>query len=167
MSRRFSDIPVTIQYNTHTSSQGPAFSYTIRSSAVVQKHTLEHTHIISSCLLGSIKNFIGYYSMEHRGRGRATFASCKDRHTVFFFDHRLGHCLAWTARISYHWEGSDGAVWWDGGAWMTLCSHVLDSRKSSVLSAIVLLRGNTLLSDPVLYFNSSSTRRASIANHHH
>jgi len=121
----------TIQYPYHLSSTG--VSYTIRSSSgVVQKHTLEHTHI-SSRLLGSIKFFLGYsIGASWQGQGNTRYLQY-GHINLFVLLNSTQALFSMDSRISYHWEGSDGAAWWGRRLDDTLMFSCSGLTKSSVL----------------------------------
>jgi hypothetical protein len=156
----FSYIPVTIQYNTHTSSQGPAFLI-LYDHRGLYKSILgsKHTSFISSSghkKLSSVK----HWSIMARA-GQHSLLGKRTHHFLIWFTSTRA-LFSMDSRISYHWEGSDGAAWWVGGAWMTHYVLMFWAHEVfSVVSDSLWLEGGRFCRSP--FCISTRRMRASIA----
>lgn len=141
-----SDLPVTIQIQYPYLLSEPAF-LTLYDHRRLYKSIFWHR---TSHQSGQHKKS---FSMEHLCKGRTH--SLLAWRTSFPLLSSTRALFSMNARIAYHWEGSNGAVWWK---WRRLDDAIFSCSgltKSSVLSAILLLEGIRFRRTP-LYFNSSS-----------
>ena len=154
----FSDLPVTINTIPYFISW-TGVSHNIRSSAVVQKHTLEHTHLISS--LGSIKNFFWFTAWRIKARaGQNSLLARRTRHFL--------SSSTWSGAL-FSMDSKDiiplGRQRWSSlvGGWR-LDDTLLMFWAHEVFNVVSdsLVGGHAFL-NPVLYSNTSSARRVSIA----
>jgi hypothetical protein len=108
--------------------------YTIIIGGCTKAYSGAYTHhLISS--FGQHKKFSLVIALEHHGKGRATLATCNTDRPIFFllWLNSTRSLFSMDSKISYHWEGSDGAAWWGrrlDDALMFSCSGLT---KSSVL----------------------------------